>query len=69
MNEDETNRIYYYCQYHRYMSGYEGHEGYMVLLDEEEDEAPENDYYVTNFFQERVTITPTDLQSGYNLNQ
>ena len=19
MNEDETNRIYYYCQYHRYM--------------------------------------------------
>ena len=46
------------------MSGYEGHEGYMVLLDEEEDEAPENGYYVTNFFQERVTIT-VDLQSGY----
>ena len=71
MNEDENNRIYYYCQYHRYMSGYEGHEGYMVLLDEEEDEAPENDYYVTDFFQERVTITPADLalsSNGYNLN-
>ena len=68
MNEDETNRIYYYCQYHRYMSGYEGHEGYMTLSSAVEDEAPENDYYVTNFFQERVTITPADLQSGYNLN-
>ena len=68
MNEDETNRIYYYCQYHRYMSGYQGHEGYMTLSSAVEDEAPENDYYVTNFFQERVTITPADLQSGYNLN-
>ena len=31
MNEDEVNRIYYYCQHHRYMSGYEGDEGYMIL--------------------------------------
>ena len=71
MNEDETNRIYYYCQYHRYMSGYEGHEGYMTLSSAVEDEAPENDYYVTDFFQERVEITPADLalsSNGYNLN-
>ena len=71
MNEDETNRIYYYCKYHRYMSGYEGHEGYMTLSSAVEDEAPENDYYVTDFFQERVEITPADLalsSNGYNLN-
>ena len=31
MNADETNRIYYYCKFHRYMSGYTGDEGYMIL--------------------------------------
>ncbi len=51
-NEDEVNRIYYHCQFHRYMSGYEGDEGYMVLSTEtEEEERPENDYYVRDFYQ------------------
>ena len=71
MNEDETNRIYYYCQYHRYMSGYEGHEGYMILDTTPDNDPTPNDYYITDFFQERVEITPADLalySNGYNLN-
>ena len=52
MNADESNRIYYYCQYHRYMSGYAGHEGYMVLNPELEDEEPENNYYLRSLFSE-----------------
>ena len=52
MNEDEVNRIYYYCQHHRYMSGYEGDEGYMILdTTPEEEERPENDYYVRDYYQ------------------
>ena len=31
MNGDETQKIYYYCANHRYMSGYAGDEGYMQL--------------------------------------
>ena len=48
MNGDE-NRNYYYCKYHRYMSGY-GHEGYMTL-DLEIDDDPPNDYYITDYYQ------------------
>ena len=51
MNGDENSRIYYYCKYHRYMSGYEGHEGYMTLSTEIEDEHPDNDYYITDYYQ------------------
>ena len=32
MELGETNRIYYYCAYHRYMSGLDGDEGYMTLV-------------------------------------
>ena len=32
MELNETNRIYYYCAYHRYMSGLDGDEGYMTLV-------------------------------------
>lgn len=51
MNADETNRIYYYCKNHRYMSGYAGDEGYMILSDEIEDEEHENNYYTDNYYQ------------------
>jgi hypothetical protein len=51
MNADETNRIYYYCGNHRYMSGYEGDEGYLILNPEIENEEPENNYYISNFYQ------------------
>ena len=32
MELGESNRIYYYCAYHRYMSGLDGDEGYMTLV-------------------------------------
>ena len=50
MNADEDDRIYYYYKYHRYMSGYTGDEGYMVLSNEIEDEEHENNYYVSDFY-------------------
>ena len=52
MNADETQKIYYYCGNHRYMSGYAGDEGYMILdtSAEEEDEVNMNNYYVEGFF-------------------
>ena len=51
MNSGESNRIYFYCKHHRYMSGYEGDEGYMVLSDEIEDEPHLNNYYLENYYQ------------------
>ena len=38
LNRGESNRIYYYCAYHLYMSGLPGDAGYMVLSTEEEEE-------------------------------
>ena len=50
MNADETNRIYYHCANHRYMSGHVGDEGYMTF-DSTIDSTPLlNNYYVTDFF-------------------
>jgi len=66
MNEDETNRIYYYCQYHRHMSGYIGHEGYMVLDTTPDNDLTPNDYYITNFFKGAVTVEPDDILSQYS---
>tara|TARA_B100000214_G_scaffold240713_1_gene176228 strand:- start:1563 stop:6065 length:4503 start_codon:yes stop_codon:yes gene_type:complete len=51
MNGDENSRIYYYCKYHRYMSGYENHEGYMTLDLEIDDDPLPNDYYITDYYQ------------------
>ena len=51
MNADEANRIYYYCGNHRYMSGYEGDEGYMILNPEVDDDPLPNNYYITDFYQ------------------
>lgn len=50
MNEDETNRIYYYCKNHRYMSGYEGDEGYMILNPSVDNDPLPNNYYVRSNF-------------------
>ena len=55
MNSDESNRIYYYCKNHRYMSGYAGHEGYMILDPTVEDHTPTNDYYITDFYDNAGT--------------
>ena len=50
MNEDETDQIYYYCKNHRYMSGYEGDEGYMVLDPTTDNDPLPNDYYIRSNF-------------------
>ena len=51
MNADEnTNRIYYYCKYHRYMSGYAGDEGYITFETTIDNDPLVNDYYVTDFY-------------------
>ncbi|AFD02698.1 hypothetical protein Syn7803C97_80 [Synechococcus phage S-MbCM6] len=50
MNEDETNRIYYYCKNHRYMSGYEGDEGYMILDPANDSDPLPNNYYIGSNF-------------------
>tara|TARA_B100000131_G_scaffold99906_1_gene97018 strand:+ start:681 stop:4850 length:4170 start_codon:yes stop_codon:yes gene_type:complete len=51
MNADESNRIYYYCKHHRYMSGYAGDEGYISFDSTIDNTAPTNDYYVTGYYQ------------------
>ena len=41
LNKGESNRIYYYCKFHPYMSGLHGEAGYMVLNTEvDEDDMP-----------------------------
>ena len=50
MNASETDRIYYYCKYHRHMSGYVGDEGYMVLDTTVANEPLPNDYYITRYY-------------------
>ena len=59
MNADETNRIYYYCKNHRYMSGYVGDEGYMILDPVVEDEPHPNNYYLENFYQSDINDPAT----------
>lgn len=50
MNADESDRIYYYCKYHRYMSGYVGDEGYMVLDPSLPEQPQNNNYYVRDYY-------------------
>jgi len=50
MNADETSRIYYYCAYHTYMSGYTGDEGYITFDSEVDDDPLPNNYYITDFY-------------------
>tara|TARA_B100000131_G_scaffold294275_1_gene310261 strand:+ start:16156 stop:20577 length:4422 start_codon:yes stop_codon:yes gene_type:complete len=45
MNADESQRIYYHCAHHQYMSGWTGHAGY-ISLDTDIDNPPTtNTYY------------------------
>ena len=59
MNEDETNRIYYHCAIHNYMSGYTGDEGYMILdtSTDDDDDVNMNTYYIEDFYQPGDTST------------
>jgi len=53
MNGDETQKIYYYCANHRYMSGYAGDEGYMQLDTATQTgtaEVTPNTYYIQGYY-------------------
>ena len=50
MNPDETNRIYYYCKFHRYMSGMTGDEGYITFDNTPDNDPLTNNYYITDYF-------------------
>lgn len=59
MNSDENARIYYHCAYHRYMAGYAGDEGYMIL-DPVADTSPlVNNYYAVDYYQSDVNDAST----------
>ena len=52
MNADESNKIYYHCKNHRYMSGYAGDEGYMIIDGSPNNtDALTNNYYVEKYYQ------------------
>ncbi len=51
MNEDETNRIYYYCKNHPDMSGQDGDEGYMIISSDTSAETLTNNYYSEDYYQ------------------
>ena len=52
MNSDETAKIYYHCANHRYMSGYAGDEGYMIIDGSPNNtDALTNNYYVEKYYQ------------------
>ena len=67
MNADETNRIYYYCKNHRYMSGYTGDEGYMILDSTIEEEDHANNYYTKNYYQ-TDTNDPNTIDKSRHVN-
>ena len=51
MNEDETNRIYYYCKNHPNMSGQDGDDGYMIISSDTSAETLTNNYYSEDYYQ------------------
>ena len=66
MNADETNRIYYFCRYHRHMSGYIGDEGYMVLDPVIENEPLPNNYYISDYYIDGSTIDYSRHVTGHS---
>ena len=67
MNADESNRIYYYCKNHRYMSGYAGDEGYISFDSTIDNDPLTNDYYVTNYYQSDAN-DPATIDYGRHVN-
>ena len=66
MNGDENSRIYYFCKNHRYMSGYEGDEGYMTLDPTIEDHTPTNNYYIENYYGSGGTLDYSRRSDGHS---
>ena len=69
MNGDETQKIYYYCANHRYMSGYAGDEGYIQL-----DTAVQtgtagvtpNTYYINGYYGSGATLDYSRYADGHS---
>ena len=66
MNEDETNRIYYYCKNHPNMSGSPGDEGYMIISTDTSAEILTNNYYVENYYGSGGTLDYSRRSDGHS---
>ena len=66
MNEDETNRIYYYCKNHPNMAGSSGDQGYMILSTDTSAETLTNNYYVENHYGSGGTLDYSRHADGHS---
>ena len=66
MNEDETNRIYYYCKNHPNMAGSPGDEGYMIISTDTSAEILTNNYYVENYYGSGGTLDYSRRSDGHS---
>ena len=66
MNEDETNRIYYYCKNHPNMSGSPGDEGYMIISTDTSAETLTNNYYVEDYYGSGGTLDYSRRSDGHS---
>ena len=66
MNEDETNRIYYYCKNHPNMAGSSGDQGYMIISTDTSAETLTNNYYVENYYGSGGTLDYSRHADGHS---
>ena len=66
MNEDETNRIYYYCKNHPNMAGSSGDQGYMIISTDTSAETLTNNYYVENYYGSGGTLDYSRRSDGHS---
>ena len=66
MNEDETNRIYYYCKNHPNMAGSSGDQGYMIISTDTSAEILTNNYYVENYYGSGGTLDYSRRSDGHS---
>ena len=66
MNEDETNRIYYYCKNHPNMAGSSGDQGYMIISTDTSAETLTNNYYVENHYGSGGTLDYSRHADGHS---
>ena len=66
MNEDETNRIYYYCKNHPNMAGSSGDQGYMIISTDTSAEILTNNYYIENYYGSGGTLDYSRQSDGHS---
>ena len=66
MNQDETNRIYFYCKNHPNMAGADGDEGYMVISTDTTPEELINNYYIENYYGSGETLDYARHPDGHS---